>query len=153
MVLPVVATPVAQAFSALRDQTINARSYCEQIVTATASGAVNADTVLRLMGAAQGLEAFATSLSSQTGFVASMAGYVQQQTGNATLDVTAAYAASLAALGALVKAIVTDLPKDNAGHLLDRTIDAAGAISSVSLSAAELPTVLPAITAWLATIS
>lgn len=154
MTLPVSSTPVANAYSDMRDKTINVRSYCTQVQTATSGGSsVSCDTVVRLLSAAQDLATFASGLSTQTGFQSALTTYVQQMVGDSTLDVTTAYDTSLAALDALVTAIVADLPQDSAGHLLDRTITSAGVISTVPLTAAQLPKTLPAITSWLATIS
>ncbi len=153
MVLPVTPITVAQAYDNLRNQTVNVQSYCRSITSALAAGDVSAQTVYALLSAASGLASYATGLSQVSGFIASMTSYVQQQTGNSTLDVTTSYSTSLTALQALITAIVTDYPKDAAGHVLDRVMDATGAISGVSLSSAQLPNTVTAINAWLATIS
>lgn len=150
MALPVSGVTVAEAYAALRDKTINLKSYCVQVQNSTT---ISCTSLRGMLGAAMNLAAYATGLSTQTGFTAALTSYVQQMVGDATLNVAADFSVSLTYLDALITAIIADLPKDGAGHLLDTTITSAGVISTVSLTPTQLPKTLPAIASWLATIA
>jgi len=153
MTLPVTQTNVADAYNTLRNLGINAQSYCNSIQQAVMSGSASATLVLNLLGAAVTTLEYAATIKADTKLAASITAYVQQQTGNSTLDVATALQDSMSALASLVAAIVADYPKAANGYLMDRTFDASGNLVWASFGSAQLPKTVPAITNWLATIS
>jgi len=153
MPLPLSAITTAAAYSILQDAANNLSSYVKLLQADIAAGQIPCQDVLATLGAAIALQTQATAIGSDAGLVASMTTYVQQQTGNPTLDVPAEFDASLTALVALIAAIQSDYPKDSNGVLLDRTFSSAGVVTWATLAQSSLPLTTPALTAWAATVS
>lgn len=153
--LPLSTTPVASVYDTFSGMATNVRSYCEQVQSGTANGgSVSASLLFRLLGAAKSVISYAATLPATSAFQSALTAYVQQQVGDPTLDVLTSYQTSLSALNSLISAIAADYPKDAAGHTLDRVMNATtGDVTEVSVTGANLPTTLPAISAWLSTIS
>jgi hypothetical protein len=145
---------VREAYDSVRELAINTQSYCTQLQAAVANGGpVSATFVLSLLGAAVQTLVQAQQIQADTALSAAITAYVQQQTGNATLDVHAEFTASMTALQGVVGAILADYPKDANGYLLDRRFDQGGNQVWITLTAATLPQTMPAIANWLTTIA
>jgi hypothetical protein len=152
MPIPVTTPNAVDTYGAMRAGALNVRAYCLNIQAGAADG-VPAGSLLTLLAGAQSLLAQFAAIGGVTTAIASaIQSYIQSTYGTPTEQVFEDTQASATALQALVAAIVVDYPKDSGGHLLDRTMDAQGNVTVATLQTAHLPTVLPAIAAWLATI-
>jgi len=147
MALPVTPLNAQQAFSQLQAGAAAVKSACANV---SGAASVGLDAVEALLTQVQGLDAFASAVGADTALTASMVAYAQSIYPSATVQ--ADFIASHAALQSLRAAIIADIPKDSAGHILDRTMDSSGNVSMVALTSAQLPNTIPAIAAWLATV-
>jgi len=153
MTLPLSSVTTAAAYCILQDAATNLSSYIRMLQADITTGQIPCQNILATLNSALALQSQASAVGADTALVGSMAVYVQQQTGNPTLDVVAEFNASMAALVSLISAIQSDYPKDGNGVLLDRTFSPTGIVTWATLAQSSLPLTTPALIAWQATVS
>lgn len=122
------------------------KTYCQQVSTATAAGAVSANLLVEVFWRlVQVKERFDLAAA-----VSGMAAYAQAQLGNGSLDIAAEFTAMVAAVVATREWMITHFPS-NGGYILKDQLTAAGVVVR-QFSPAETAGLRTQLTALIATI-
>ena len=152
--IPLSAVQAPNALETLLNDFANVKGYCQQIQTATASGgAASSSLVLNALTWVLQLQADWNGYQANTNLWNALIAYVQTIYGNSGVTTTT-FQNAFNAAGALATAIETDYPHttiNSVVYLLDRIWN--GSLQAATLTAAQLPNTMPAITAYLATLS
>lgn len=153
MTLPLGKPVTEHWYQTLVTDTLNLQSYCLLVQSGTASGAtVSANTVLAMAGAAVTLKNDITFLGTQPTLVTSLITYFQQQLGAPSLNASTEFTTLSTLATNLLNAFATDYPHDGSNRLLDRTFNFNTGLVWITATAAQMPNIMPAITAFLAEI-
>jgi hypothetical protein len=140
-------------FNQLMNDVLNLQSYCTAVTSGTAnSAAVSAQTVLNMASACVQLRSDIATVSANSALQTALVTYFQQQLGATGLQITTEFSTLNTLAGNIITALGTDYPHDAQGHLLDRTFSASTGITWITLTAAQLPNTMTAITAYLAEV-
>lgn len=150
--LPLFSTDTAGVYQSIRQFALGVRNNCNVVTTAATAGSVTYDQLQALLRAAQALSAFMATVTSNAPLVTALTSYMQTQAAQPSMNVSGLAGAMITATNALVSAIVTDYPK-TANVMQDHSMDAGGNITSLTTTSAGLADTLPAIAAFLATVS
>lgn len=157
MVLPVSITHVAEWYNGLTSQGRYLQSMCQQLQAQIASGTVQLPFLLDVLATSVATVTQAQQVLTQvppgSNASNSLITYVQQQTGDPTLNVLNELNNSMAVLQTFIGTIPTEYPKDANGKLLDRSFNAGGQLTWASVPASSLPNTTAALANWLATIA
>lgn len=155
MVLPVTTDTINTVFnrlSGLQSDIAGIRSQCIYFQT-NINGGIDPQYLLGILNRSVVLRDYTQTIQAKpAAFLTNLQTRYRQELADNTFDLTAQFGAMITALGNMIQAIRTDYPRDAQNHPLDRIVAADGTVSPVLMTAASLPTALPAITAWLATI-
>jgi len=153
MAYPLTAPLVQRTFDRVQPELENVKTPALEIQAGAAAG-TPAYNIINLGQACITYRADFTAIAGNPALLAQLIPYVQAQLAGATaLSVTSEYTNLNTLCGNLLTAIGTDYPRDGSGRLLDRTFSATLGIVWVNLTTAQLPNVLPAISAFLAAMS
>ena len=151
MAIPVTTPNAVDLYSSLRSQCGTLKNVCARITAGVgASGAKGSDLVALLAVAAGTLATYGQIGGATSAMANAIQTYVQGLYGDSTLTVTSDAQASATALEALIAAVPKDLPTSGP---IERSVSSAGVVADVLYTSAQLGNTLPAINAWLATIS
>lgn len=155
MTYPLTASLVAATFGRVTNELTNIKTACVAVQNDTGSGAAApAFDLINLANACITYRADFSAISGNAALLAQLIPYVQNQLAGATaLAVTTEYTNLNTLAGNMLTALVTDYPHDVAGHLLDRTFSTTLGVVWIGLTAAQLPNVMPAVTAMLAAMT
>jgi len=156
--MPTTAFPVSQpnvldTFKAFQGAAQQVQSLCTSV--SQASGNVPAQEVLNLLNQSVALNAMVTTLNASQALVTAMLAFLPTMfptlVGLTAAQIQANFAASVAALQALITAISSDLPTDSGGFLQVQNLQSS-VPTMTNYAPAQLSRTLPAITAFLATV-
>lgn len=139
----------SDALLALRQGASQIKSQTTQIRAQSLTGTLSANLIVVYLGYLRAVRARMVALAATP----SLAAYAQQQLGNASFDVAAAFTAMTAALDATTSWVATNLPKDGSGYLLAVQMDAQGVTTDRVFDSATLAGFRTQLDALLATIS
>ena len=152
--LSVSAIQAPDAFTTILNDFENVRGYCLQVQNGTSgSAAVSASLVLNLLNSILNLQTDWNTYQANTALWNAIVAYAQNVYGNSGITTTT-FQNAFNAAGSLLTALETDYPHQTINtkvYLLDRTWG--GSVQWVTLTAAQMPNTMPAITAYLATLS
>ena len=152
MTLPVTGGAVRNSFETYWAAAGLLRSDCILIQNRTTGGAATSlDTVLAAGIDAMNFVAMHDALVGNSSLSAAVVTYAQSQAPGTSFTGTDFVAARDAA-NSVFTAIAAAYPVDGTGHLLDRKFSGSGVVWSTA-TAAQMPTIMTAITAFLATVS
>lgn len=143
---------VQNAFQELWEAFISVHSACIQAQNFTSGGsAASAVTFLTVANYCVALKQTVTAYQANTALWNAVVSYAGSATpGGTTLtDLTNAYNAA----SSLLNALAGEYPHNANGFLLDRTYSVSTGLSWATLTAAQMPNTMTAITAYLATLS
>jgi len=150
---PLTAPLVEATFDRVQAELANVKTPALEIQAGAAVG-TPAYNVINLGQACISYRADFSVISGNSALLAQLIPYVQAQlAGASALSVTAEYTNLNTLCGNILTAIGTDYPRDGSGRLLDRTFSGTQGIVWVNLTTAQLPNVLPAISAFLAAMN
>lgn len=150
--LPLFSTDTTGVYQSIRQYALGVRNNCTVVTAAAASGSVTYDQLQALLRAAQSFSNFMGTITSNAPLVTALTSYMQNQAAQPTLNVSGLAGAMITATTALIAAIVSDYPR-TATVMQDHTMDGSGNIAALTTTSAGLASTLPAISAWLATVS
>ena len=155
MAYPLSASVVQTAYNTITNDLAQLKASCVAVQSATASGA--AAPAYLLLNLAQACIAYRTdfaTIAANTNLTNQLVPYVQAQLAGATaLSVTTEFTTLNTLAGNLLNAAAADYPHDGSGRLLDRTFSLVTGIVWVTLTAAQMPTAMPALLALLAELT
>jgi hypothetical protein len=153
MTLPISGGQIANDYQTLWNAINAVKSDCLNVQANTASGASGslqwflqlAQDVLALTNTYDG---YTSNQTIANGIIA----YAQQQAPGVTFSGTD-FANMRTAAGAILTAIAAQYPVDSGGKLADRTWSSTSGVVWATATAAQVPTIMTAITGFLATLS
>lgn len=153
MAFPANNSVTATWFNTLMNDVLNLQSYCNQINTLTASaGSVSAQIVLNMASACIQLRADIATVAGNAPLQTALVAYFQQQLGVGSLQITTEFGNLNTASGNILTALTTDYPHDGSGRLLDRTFSTTTGLTWITLTAAQMPNVMPTLAAYLSAV-
>lgn len=157
MVYPLSASTsqVELTFMRVNNELTNIKTACLAAQTETAAAAAMPSyDLINLANACISYRSDFTAIAGNSPLLAQLIPYVQAQIpGASALAVTTEYTNLNTLAGNILTALTTDYPHDVSGRLLDRTFSTSTGVTWVTLTAAQLPNVMPAVAAFLAAIS
>lgn len=155
MTFPVTTTTVNSLFDRLSGPQSDIGAIRSQCIyfQSSINGGIDPQILLGILNRSVALRTFLQSIQAMpAGLLTALQSRYRTEINDNTFSLNTELGAVVTNLGTMIQAIRTDYPRDGANHPLDRTIDAQGNVTPVLMTAAALPTAMPAITAWLATI-
>jgi uncharacterized protein YebE (UPF0316 family) len=152
MAVPTSQSLVQNAFLTLWEAFISVQSGCTMVQNFTANGAsASASAFLTLANYCVSLKSLVTAYQANTTLWNGVIAYASNAApgGMTITDLTNAYNAS----NTLLNALAGEYPHDAGGHLTDRTYSLTNGLTWISLTAAQMPNTMTAITGYLATLS
>lgn len=155
MAYPLSASVVQQAYTTITNDLQQLKASCQALQAATASSqAAPAYLLLNLAQACISYRTDFATIAGDTNLTNQLVPYIQAQLAGATaLSVTSEFVTLNTLAGNLLNAAAADYPHDGSGRLLDRTFSLVTGIAWVTLTAAQMPTTMPAVTALLAELT
>lgn len=151
--LPLLTPNTNDTYNQLRSSALSVQTNCTNVQSLAQSGSVGYDQLLNLLIATQRLITLINTIAQNSALETALTTLMQTYTAQPTLAVVPLAGAMLTAANNLVTAIAEDYPRGAGTVVADRTMSAQGAVTILTTNSAGLPNALPAITAWLATVS
>jgi hypothetical protein len=140
-------------FGVLMNDTLNLQGYCNQITAGTSGGgAVSAQLVLNMATACVTLVNDVTTVGQNSALVTALVTYFQQQLGSPAFNAATEFPTLVTLATNILNAFATDYPHTAQNQLLDRTFNFSSGLVWITATAAQMPTIMPAIAAYLAEI-
>lgn len=153
MTVPASNNLVGMVFDQVWGSLHDLRAYCLRVQSGTAGGvAIGSNEVLAVAQAAVTFRTIVNTWQPQTTLWNAVVAYAAQVTATASLtaqDFTAVFTSS----GTLLNALAGEYPHDAQARLLDRTFSLTLGLQIITVTAAQMPNTMTAITNFLATLS
>lgn len=153
MTIPISGGEVRSTTDTLLNAINTIKSDCLQVQAGTSgAAAISLQVVLQLAQDAVGYMNTQNAITSNQTLTDAVVAYAQSQYPGTTFGATD-FANTFTAASNLFNAIAAAYPTDGSGHLLDRTFNTISGVVWTTATAAQMPTIMSAITAFLATLS